>query len=515
MHNFTNSEVSQIFGETIISGDFDDLFSDDAIESVAPTSSNIDSIFIPSAVKPLELLLAEAATSWLTHHKILEAIDQLLSIDITNIDFNYIKYELARCTIPGKWAYYSFAAHDIAYLDHPLPADYGLIFDTETFVNMGNYPIIATAIGASGVYIYTHDSFSGKEYCNKYIDLGDYPRLIVAHNASFDYELIKQRFQFNNKVHTLCTQGMGRALYSIDSTNDWRLNATDKKSLQIQAELASRLNLIALYKFTTGKSLFENLKDTRNIFVDATVFSEFRVNPVRLFEYAINDSILTLELFQNIFPKFNQWLASPVCLQGFIQSADALLPVSNNFDGWFDSNIKLAAQIEYKIFKLLLPYIEKLHKHYQAGWLCPSDHFMLNQLNWGPAKPKGYRKKVLPIGWPSMTKWYFAFMSQNMSMSGNDLVYLLQLQWQGEDLVKTKKQGWATISGIRLPHPSGDSKQNLGGLFAAPVKAYVEQDLLTSKLVNKEVLLELYSLLDSRSLVDSYGERIRAMKLSS
>ena len=509
---FTPSEVSAIFGEPVFE-DFDSLFS----EPNEQESSGIDPRFIPTTDTPLVQLTEYAAKRWLESNKIMLAIEQLLSIDFESYDFNIIKSILSRAAIAGKWVHYSFNTEKVSYYDTPLESDYGLIFDTETFVAKGGYPIIATAIGASGIYIYIDKAFNGSEYIPSYINLGNSERLIVAHNVGFDYQLITQRFQFNNPVSALCTMAMGKALFGIDTANRWRLTATSKNdviSQRVQTELACSLSLTSLYQFVTKKPLPEKLKETRNIFVEAESFKEFTINKTNLFSYALNDVILLLELFQTVYPMFEQWLKSPVCLQGLIQSADALLPAARDFEPWLEKNFRAAEQVNFEVFKLVLPYLEQLHEDWLSGWLNPEKHVQLSQVDFKLVKPKGWRKKSLPLGFPTIAKWYYQFMAQQMSLSGKDLTYLLQINWKDEPIIKSKKEGWQTISGFKLPHPSGDASANLGEILSAACMPYVEQDLLTSALLEKEELLKLYRLLDSASLVTSYGERIKAMKFN-
>jgi hypothetical protein len=503
---FTESETENLFGVKDL--DIDDFLSG-ASNTVAPS----DHPMIDSLSKPVLQYATQAANDWLANKKINEAIDQLLTIKLTSEQFSEIRSSLVKAARPGYWTCYSFATQRISYSENPNPEDLGLILDTETFVSQGNFPIIATAVGASGVYIFVDPAFSNpKSYQQSFIDLGNSKRLIVCHNLSFDFKLIKQRYQFDNPVSGICTKALGKALFGVDRTNRWRLHASDPLSKFVQSDLACDLSLAALYSFLF--KLPKPSKEVRNIFVDATSFEEFVAQKDTLFSYALDDIFITLQIFQKIYKEFESWLGNPICLQGLIQTADSFMPVADDFETWLAANFKASEQINFEIFKLLLPALTDLHEDWLADCL-DLENPMLAKVDFNLSKPKGWRKKVLPTGYPKIAKWFASFLTGKSSLSGKDLTYLLQLRYNNEQILLQKASGWTTISGTKLPHPSGDEKQNLGCVLSAGCSNWARQGILTSDLLTQEDLLKLYDLLASGAIVEAYGARVSEMKFSA
>jgi hypothetical protein len=520
--NLSSYEVAKLLGTNLSKIDnFEDCFLESAVTaSELPQVNTINPIFLPEVDSTLLEDLNQAAVKWLKETGCTKGIDQLLSIPFDSINFEQLIAKLAEHVIPGQWNFISFSGNFLADCS-PSDSEVGLIFDTETFVTSGNKPIIATVISCQGLYIWVSQSWDGKtEYVPEYVDLSDCKRLLVAHNIAFDYCRVKQRFQIDNPVYGLCTMALAKSQFAIDRKSQWLLKADPEvnKAVPLVKKIACQMSLVEVYQFITGRQLPKNIKETRNLFVAAKDFSEFLPTKLDLFAYALTDTVLTLEVFQNLFPQFVEWSKTPIILQGLIQAADSLLPVAQDYDKWLSDSFQAVEQVNYLLFKKLKPTIDEIHESWLAGTINPLDYpESLFKLDWRLSKPAGWRKRSLPDGWPKMAKWFFKFMGGQFSWGGLDLAYILQLSWAGQQLKYKFGAGWFytdkyTGLVIKVPHPNG-SDSNLGTITSGSCLTYVEQNLLTSKVFDKSDLLEIYKLLDSTSIIEGYGQRLSEIKI--
>ena len=531
MKFFNLDEYTSIAGEEpevlVDSNSFEDLFFSNSTTLESPLAdlpySNIDADLLPVINKPLKEVLEGYAQNWLTNTGCQRGIDQLLSIPFHDINFQELVTELAANAVAGKWNRISFSGNFTASDNPPNPKEVGLIFDTETFVKKENKPIIATAISNSAVYIWLDQAWDKiTPYSPSYTDLGGFERFIVCHSIAFDFCRVKQRFQINNLVNGLCTMAMAKALFTIDSGNSYLLNITDPNHqlANYVKTIACNMNLLDVYHMVTGKRVPKQEKKIRDKFVVAEEFSDFFPDKFNLFVYALKDTVYTLELFQNIYPMFTEWAGTAVVLQGLIQSADGLTPIIPNYDSWLYSNEIAAEETNFKMFKLLKPYAEDIHENWLAETICEMDYpDSLDKLDWRIAKPKNYRKKVLPDGYPKMARWFKSFLDGSFSFGGNDICYLLQLRWDGQPMKRSIKMGWyysEKYTGVdtRLPHPDDDSgKKNVGNPLSGSFISYAEHGIMTSDLLPQEDLVELLLMLDSTSIVSQYGNRFHEAKI--
>jgi hypothetical protein len=399
--------------------------------------------------------------------------------------------------------------HNDGSISYGLPKTDSLIFDTETFVTAGNYPIIGTAASNQGLHLWMHPSFFGAPYENMLIDYPEHS-LMVAHSAAFDFAKISNRYKLDNGVKAICTMAMGKSLYAVDSSKESLLRIPDGWSAQARVaahlkKYCCALNLIDLYNFVCGESLSKETKKTRNIFVDATDFQEFIDNKDQLLAYAMNDVLLTLELFQNLYPKFIKAQGTNIVLNGLIESSDSLAPVQDEYDGWLNENQARYDQVGKKIYLLLLPYMIQLHDEMQQHLTS------IDTLDCRRANPAGYRKKAPAPGYPIAYRWFKDFLSTEAGYGCHWLAYALQLKYLGKSLARDVKNGWYTeIDQQRVPKPDGSS-DNLGFILVGSVIPYVECGDLTSELLPKEKLIELLELLDSSTLWTGYSDRFKQL----
>lgn len=524
MTNLSDSEIFSLTGKNFVKNQsIDDLFFSAAVNSKPITDElTVNPLFLPSSKQGLLPDLTQSATTWLEETKVTEGVTQLLSINFSDIDFDTLVAILVANALPGCWNFISFVSREVKNNLPPSPFECGLIFDCETFVTHGNYPIIATAISNQGIYIWLTQSFDGvTPYSPEYVTLGQSKRLIVAHNISFDFCRISERFNIDNPVQGLCTMAMAKSLFGAGRENLGllRMDRTTNAMADIIQSICCSMSLVNVYEFLTNEKLPPDTKDTRDYFVKAQDFTEFLPVYNELLSYAVTDTVLTLKVFQLLYPLFIEQICNPIVLQGVIQSADSLLPIIDNYVDWVRSNASSVETVENKLLQAVTPVAKDVHESWLLGTIDPQDYpYSLSKLDWKLSKPKGWRKRSLPDGYPVNARWFTSLNNGEFSWGGNDLAYLLQLHYKGNPLQRHRSLGWFYIDKptkleTRVPHPSGDPKQNLGCITSGSCLNLVTQGLITSSVLPQDELINLYKLLDSTSIWQGYSNRLREIKI--
>ena len=512
IQTFSDSLYQQFTGQQAAVTNLDDLF---GIQSEVNNNDISNCIFdydlLPNTNgRLIAESLEEKAINWLTKTKVLAGIEELLSIDEVNEE---LIQELAIAAKPG-WTRIDLISEEISAVSYPPADETGLIFDTETFVETGNHAIIATAISSKAMYIWLCNSWdSVTPYSPQRVDLGQSKRLIVAHNSSFDFTKIQQRYQFNNPVKALCTKAMAKPLLGTD-TATYPMLSMKSAGGDLLRSIASKLDLISLYNHLTGETISETTKDIRNIFVKAKDFSEFIKQGHDLKVYSIYDIIYTLRVFQKLYPKFMAWAGNHVILEGLIQSCDALMPMTSDYQTWLDNCANNAETNIETIKQLLLPYCNDIVEDWNAKVIEPIDYpENWANLDWKLGKPKGWRKRQPPEDYPIVPKWYNSmYLLNDFKWGGNDLPRLLRLVYNGQPLEYDRKEGWHiknARTGLieKLPHSTQKEGKSVGNCLVRYYISFVKDDYLSSEVLPKDQLIELMLLLDATSIWSSYKDR--------
>ena len=505
MQVFSDQLYRQFTGQASL----DDLFGVIAAPKYDISDITFDSNLLPNTNgKLLAESLEQKAVQWLTDTSVLAGVNELLSI--SEVDTS-LAQELAVAAQPGCWTRIDLISEEISVIPYPPANEIGLIFDTETFVTAGNDAIIATAISHKAIYIWLCDSWDGvTAYSPTRVNLGNVGRLIVAHNASFDFTKIFQRYQLNNPVKALCTLAMAKPLLGTDTATYPLLGTNEHLN-----DIACKLDLISLYNYLTGETISETAKDIRNIFVKAKNFSEFISHGHDLKVYAITDIIYTLKVFQKIYPKFMAWSGNHVLLEGLIQSCDALMPVTSEYSTWLNNCANNAETVTETIKELLKPMCDEIVEDWKAGVVDPIDYpENWSNLDWKLGKPKGWRKRKPPEDYPIVPKWYNSmYLLDDFKWGGNDLPRLLRLVYNGQPMEYNRKDGWHTKNcqtGLveKLPHSTQKEGKSVGNCMVRYYIGFVEDNYIYSEVLDKADLIELMLLLDSTSIWSSYKDRM-------
>jgi hypothetical protein len=434
------------------------------------------------------------------------ALQHLATIDVAQAKKTAKQINLEH--MRAGWQAVNIATGKITY--DVMPSETAFIFDCETFVQAGNGPVMATACDAASIYVWLHEAyFADVAYTETLVPLAkDRAQIMVAHNASFDFMRISNRFQPDNNIKALCTMALGKALYSADRSNahflrmkaDWSAQGRLAGKLQ---QVACNLNLVDLYNFVVKPSvkLTKADKQTRNIFVDAVSFDELAYALPETLAYAIQDAVLTAELFQHLFPIFMSAFKSNVVLQGIIKTADSFAPISSGYADWYADNQKAYEAINQQILSLILPEVSQFHADCMNGFVLLEDY----DLDFRLAKPDGYRKRKPCPGYPIAFRWFQDLLSGKLSFGTRSFEKLLQFAYAGETCYYDNADGWRTKSQA-LPRPDGKDKK-LGNIICNGMSAEIETGDLQSNLLSQDKLLKLFDLLESASTWSGYKDR--------
>ncbi|KAL9939560.1 hypothetical protein V8E36_001377 [Tilletia maclaganii] len=113
-------------------------------------------------------------------------------------------------------------------VDHPPLDDYALVFDVETLVNSGPWPVMATALGSKGWYAWLSPWLTGDSDSNEHlIPFGSStsergapspPRLLVGHNVGYDRGRVLDEYSIERpSIRYLDTMSLHVAIRGISS----------------------------------------------------------------------------------------------------------------------------------------------------------------------------------------------------------------------------------------------------------------------------------------------------------
>ena len=254
----------------------------------------------------------------------------------------------------------SFKVQAVAY-----PDESALIFDTETFVTNGAFPVIGSALGSKSAYVWLAaemvDPLLPHDEWTQYglIPLPN-DSLVIGHNISYDrvrarngYSLDRsepENFYFDTLSAHIAVSGLAsgqRWLYVLANKDVDELSDDEKRKLEFRpkwAEEGSTNALVNVYNFHVaavrdyfGQDDVHWMKDAdkeiRDVFVKATHISQL-ANRRDLIRYALEDAYYTAELFQAIWPKYKDATPSKVGMCGHYFLNGSRIPVSSKWESW-------------------------------------------------------------------------------------------------------------------------------------------------------------------------------------
>lgn len=396
----------------------------------------------------------------------------------------------------------------VDYIDEPI-----FVFDTETFVLGGNFPIIATAIGKSAIYVWIAKEFITdlpvEEWDqHKLVPLSNPlepdSKVFIAHNAGFDLARCREAYRlrqskpkqdlyfFDTLSAHIATSGLGaqqRWMYILKDKDPENLTPEEKQKLKFKPQWLSEgsmNSLVHCYNFhvADSASFFETNtvrmekedKKIRNVFVITKTMSDFvkmgnsRFN---LLEYAVKDSLYTTELFLKLWPKYKSVTPSPISRAAHLILSTGRVPMAKDLDNWIQHCESLLEADEQFVHQLVT---EEAHRLYDQ-WLNSDQLFNPEsdpwyvQLDWSNVnKGRGKSAKSYP-------KWFLPFLKPD-NLFGTKAVIthlLMKLRYNGQPCVRDNALGWGyyDLQGnfIQIPHATG-KPLNVGCLLS---KNYISQ----------------------------------------
>lgn len=364
------------------------------------------------------------------------------------------------------------------------PENSVIIYDTETFVLGGNYPIIGVAMNHNYLYLWLPENLDPNK---KLIPLGN-KKVIIGHNIGFD--LGKTREPFTLEEHSqywLDTQSMHIIVGGLASGQRWytalkesaykdKLTEAQRRRFKFKpkwGDQGTTNSLVATYNYHVVededwfnedcKRLEEADKELRDVFVKGTLKSiQDGIRDGKLLEYAVLDVFYTFKLFLKLYPKFRYHKPAKTSLAGMMLRMDGRIPLSPKWTEWIEGCEKIYAEHLEEVGKFVRDTAKKVYAEYLKNPSFWKDDPWLNQLNWNVKTKKGK--------YAGMPDWYRPFHKDP------DIVYttkavithlFLRLTWEDSVLIKTKQMGWVYREHGKLkkvPHYKEDGA-NVGELI--------------------------------------------------
>lgn len=358
--------------------------------------------------------------------------------------------------------------------------DDAIIFDVETMVAHGNYPVIATAVSSTAWYSWCSPRLFENKVSNKainYIDLipinniktkkGD-AKLIIGHNVSFDRSFIKDQYNIQtNKTRFLDTMSLHIAVSGLTSFQRMlflarKAGSKRKEILEHNQELDRRgiypsmewtnktslNNLNDVYQFYSGNDPLP--KHLREVFMHGNkedVIREFQT----LMTYCAKDVQATYEVLRSVWPEFKKRFPHPVTLAGMLEMGIAFLPVNQNWLKYIDESnnayLKFQDEIVILLQKLASDALVKNEDIKNDVWLWDLDRsnkkLRIKDTTTEPHKISTYK----------LPSWFAELCPRGILPPQPSLISLqrrvspklLRLSWDGYPLHYSKKHGWGYL----------------------------------------------------------------------
>ena len=265
---------------------------------------------------------------------------------------------------PG-WTRYTLEGDSWCAESVPHPLEKAYVYDCETFVTAGAFPVIGTALSTEAAYIWL-----AAEMCDPLLPPDEWTStsliplnenaFVVGHNVSYDrvrarngYTLQTsepENFYFDTLSAHIAVSGLAsgqRWLYVLAGKNQDDLTEEEKRKLAFRpkwAEEGSTNALVNVYNFHVaavrdyfGQENVHYMKDAdkeiRDVFVKATSIDQLALRR-DLVAYAMDDAFYTSELFQALWPKYKAATPSKVGIAGHYFLNGSRIPVAPSWEKW-------------------------------------------------------------------------------------------------------------------------------------------------------------------------------------
>lgn len=437
------------------------------------------------------------------------------------------------------------------------PNDNVIVFDTETFVQGGSYPIMATALSSKASYLWLAKEITDKQYEHTYhsmknlIPLRPRDQLIIAHNASYDRIRVRNEYEWRNPANMwLCTMSMHIATNGTPNQQRWLHSLKSKKYVNPSqkhilenppawSHLSCPNDLISAYNFhvieanplSSEKLLTPESKDIREIFVNTTNVEDFKFRR-DLALYALRDVKYTARLFTSLWPKYVNNTPSSVARCGMLWHHSNKLPHNKNWHTWVQNVEEIFLQTKNEVEKTLRDLADPLIKEWQTATLLdmlalPEEQLytlclvngILLHTSTGRMRSSFTLYKELDkrgVEWKHNVKKLAE--TKNKCMSFHSLNWEtksyknLNSEWESKPLTGKSTAAaillqlewngkiihWNRVHGYytdggKIPHPSGDENANVGTLLTHHFIPQIESGILSSKLPIAKRILKLVS----------------------
>lgn len=450
--------------------------------------------------------------------------------------------ELASCQLPKApsvndfvyqpgWTRYQWVDEGwvIEKVAHPL--EDAFVFDTETFVYEGAYPIIGTAVSPAACYIWLASELISPEMDREDWDQFDMipvgkGKFIAGHNISYDRVRTREAYSLENTepenffFDTLSAHvgvsGLAREqrwLYTLANKSPEELTDVETEILKKDPkwlDKGSTNSLVECYNyhvyktnsfFNEAKKLDVGDKKIRNIFVDARYMYEITGELEKVVEYAMKDSVYTAELFKELWTKYLETTPSMVGLCGHYHLNGSVVPIVDNWYDW----VKDAERVYQEYNEEMTTLCKKLMRDCYNEWKAlKSDEERLkwvekdpwvSQLDWSVKSYKGRYAGV-----PNWIKEYLKDPDKEIGVKSRLAHLLLKLKWEGFPLTWVIGSGWCWKDlskgkdggdkWIKIPHPKGTG-ENVGGVITRDFVQDMEVGRLSSDLPEAKRALDI------------------------
>ena len=451
--------------------------------------------------------------------------------------------EFASCNLPplppvdefrfeAGWTRYEWVENEDAggwYVEHvDYPEEEAFVFDTETFVQGGAFPIIGTALSAKAAYIWL-----AKELLNPALPESEWDqfdlipvgtnRFIPGHNISYDrvraregYNLERttpENFYFDTLSAHIGVSGLAsgqRWLYVLSGKDPEDLTAEEKRKLKYAPKWldeGSTNSLVQCYNFHVAAvrkyfnddvtELGAEDKAVRDIFVKATHLSQIRQMLTEAVDYAVKDALYTAELFQALWPKYLDSTPSMTALCGHYHLNGSVIPLVPDWQEWLENVEKVYQDHNDEMTALCKSLANTAYQDWRdcyfaepgmaESWIAKDP--WLSQLDW---EVKSTRGKYADV-----PNWYRPFIKDpdtSIGVKSTLSHIMLKLKWEGVPMVLTGDRGWCFENAEgkleKVPHPKGKG-ENVGGVLSKDFVEHMEVGRLSSDLPEAKRALEI------------------------
>ena len=399
--------------------------------------------------------------------------------------------------IVGGWQRYHIDGGSWEKVEYP--DDGVLIYDTETYVLGGNYPIIGQAMNHTYLYLWLPENLDPQ---NNLIPIG-HNKILIGHNVGFDLGKTLEPYTLDEHDNLwVDTQSMhiivaglaaGQRWYKAlkNSSHKGKLSEEQKRRLLFDPDWGDKgatNSLVEVYNhhvvelagfFDKPPRLEEGDKELRDMFVKSPL--ETIQNGIcngELLIYAFLDVFYTFLIFIQLYPKFRQHKPTKTSFAGFILRMDGRIPVCKDWFKWVRGCEDKYNELQEKVAVL----IRKEAKILYEKFLEDPEYFVndpwLKQLKWVVETKKGK--------YAGVPKWYRPFIkNENHKVTTKSLLahIVLKLTWEKSPIVKIKGKGWCYEEHGRLrkiPHYKEEGA-NVGELITKNYMYAVEAGILESQ----------------------------------